>query len=244
MPLFGQQYAPNRRTWFQPVAASGGGFQPSQISGMWLGYQSGISNFSDAGTVSAVDGLGVRQITDLSSSAHPATQPNILQRPIFLANGFAAGKSALAFDGTAMNLYFDVDAHSQPFTVFLSGRYTNAGNSMVIFFDSSSRRIDIGVGAFFGGSAIGLVPESVNCSVCFVVNGASSKCYTNGVLAASGDVGANTVLANTTGSSLMSRRSGDANWTAGFLSGVYIYDGVVSDPNRVLMDTYLLGKMQ
>lgn len=237
-------YLQHRRTASRPPASAA--FTPLSISGSWMYWLAGTETFSDAGTTPITDGGTVQQINDLSTDgSHDGTQGTAGQRPTYLADGFTTGKPAMRFDGTADNFYFDTaGALSQPFTVVIAGRFTNSSITSTLLFNDTSLR-QVATTAFgFGSLVITGIPTNINVVAVCIINGASSELWTNGVQAATGDAGASAISANTTGNSVMSRRDSDANWTAGFLSGMVIYNSAISAGNIASLQTFWMGKMQ
>jgi hypothetical protein len=231
------------------LGGGGAAFSPLTIPGLavWLDASDASTLFqaSNGTTPATADGDVVGYWGDKSSNGRHPIQATTANKPL-LKLATQNGRNVVRFDGIDDYLQVAFAALPQPNTVFLvlksSGaafrRFTDgtaAGDRCVIFYDTGP-----GALAMFSGTTVSVPAVSVaNCSLLTVLfSGANSTTRANGILAASGNTGTNS-LGGLTLAIDYNLVSYPANVD---FSELIIVNGAITDANRNAVEQYLVSK--
>jgi len=179
---------------------------------------------------------------DESSNEYNLIQSNVSNRPTIVYNSINA-LPVVRFDG--INDYFRKEfssTYSQPNTIFIVLKLNSDGNQY--FYDgfSSLNAFQYWTGSIrliAGGGFISYSePSPLNLAVySSIINGSNSKIYKNSIQKIAGTLGANTVTGITLGSYF-----GLAGYLNGDIAEIIYYNSLLSDSERLNVETYLMNK--
>jgi hypothetical protein len=182
------------------LGAGGGGFAPTQLSGLVLWLKAGVGTYQDTGfsTPAVADGDPVGGWQDQSGQGHHATQATAAAKGT-LKPSIKNGKSVVHFDGVDDYLAATFGA-ATPFHLFVvlspsGGGASNVG-SPVGYSDGNDRLGYSTTSATFDVGGTAITPTTPTQNNWYVVsakaNGSSSKVRVNGADNVSGTVGTQT----------------------------------------------------
>jgi hypothetical protein len=228
---------------FWKTVAVSGLVDPTSISGLKLWLK--------ADALALSDGTAVSSWTDSSGLGNHATQATGANQPI-LKTSILGGKPVIRFDGA--NDYLQTATFSSSLsssTIFAVGKVGTADQTQFVFdgIDSTHRNAVLHYSTFEGGAGankldqfagtevFGTSTNGVFAEISAVFNGASSATYIDGSLVISGDVGSQSLSGLT-----VAARYTAANFLAGDLAEIIVYDSALSTANRKNVEQYLASK--
>jgi len=182
---FGQSLAFKANAGKRPVAS--GGFDPSSVAGLQVDI--------NPDEIAGADGDPVSTYTEESANAYVFAQAVALNRPKINTN-VKNGHRALFFIGGTNGLVSTITSLSQSNLIIVVYCPTNNVTDEQTLWraDTISQRLKLDTSSLqaYAGATISATSPTVNNWIIaeFLVNGSSSTLTTNGVLAASGDAGA------------------------------------------------------
>jgi hypothetical protein len=213
------------------------GFDPSSIAGLavWL----------DATQIASTDGTALSSWSDASGGGHHATQASGTLQPTYQTNELN-GKPVVRFDGTDDFMTLGNLSATFPAAATLFVVFTPVTESAYSVYEHDSTngfwRFSDGNGywrTFRSARVDGYIvmPASGNHMVSLVSSAATWQAYLDGV---GGGAQAAAYQAGT--SHEIGRSQGNAEYLAGDIAEVLVYDSALSDGNRVAVQTYLQAK--
>ena len=180
---------------------------------------------------------------DQSGESHDGTQAVEASKPLFKEN-ILNSYPAMFFDDANDFLTIAGYGLTQPWTAFLlladanqvasntvmDGTAINAGRLFRVF--NAGDTLQQYAGGY--GAYSPVYSQDTFYTVCSVYNGASSQVYLNGSAGTAGNCGAT----NPNGHNLGCYGTGDGGFWGGYIVGFVACQGVVSEADRALMDTF------
>lgn len=230
---------------FIPILACGraGQFSPLQITGcvLWL----------KADQINLTDGAAVGTWTDQSTAANSCTQSTVANKPVYHTN-VINGLPAVQFDGIAQYMSFtSTGAFVLPFSAFVVIRPTADTSAQISYAtvlengggNNNGCFIAVKLTASVWGTftnadlSSGNALTSANNYLLETTGAASSTfLYQKGVQVAT------SATSESGGSGGLGSNPLSSRWYKGYIAEAIVYNTVLSSPNRISVENYLISK--